>query len=134
MARHLILAAALALGLAPAAGAQMPDKPSPHVRAAVTDYDTELARQCPGKRLDLLSPAALSEALETFNGLSAAEKTIQQTAMDKACAKTIAGASCSNLQMLLALHQDQHMQAFAAHVCALPQTCTAQSTCSPPKP
>jgi hypothetical protein len=134
LAHRFVVAIVLALGFAPAAGAQMPDKPSPHVRAAVTDYDAELARQCPAKRLDLLSPADLEYAMESFNGLSAAEMTAEQTAMHKACAHIIAGLSCSNLQMLLTLHQGHQMQAFAAHVCALPQTCTAQSTCSSARP
>ena len=134
LARHLTLAAVLALGLAPAAGAQMPDKPSPHVRAAVTDYDAELARQCPAKRLDLLSPADLDDAMEGFNGLSGAEIAAEQTAMHKACAHIIAGVSCGNLQMLVAIHQAKRMAAFGAHVCALPQACTAQSTCSATRP
>ncbi|HZZ69003.1 MAG TPA: hypothetical protein VFE18_12590 [Phenylobacterium sp.] len=133
-ARHRIAAVVLALSLAPAALAQMPDKPSPHLRAAVTDYDAELARQCPAKRLDLLSPADLSHVIETFDGLSAAEQEAEQTVMSKACAQTIAGVSCSNMQMLLALHQNHQTPAFAAHVCALPKTCTAQSVCPSAKP
>jgi hypothetical protein len=130
---RLVIAGLLALGLAPAAGAQTPDKPSPHVRAAVTDYDAELARQCPAKRLDLLSPAALLDAWETFDGLPAAQKAAEQTAMEKACASAN-GASCDNMQMLVALHQGKHMPAFAAHVCARPETCTAQSSCAATRP
>src|SRR5580704_14908187 len=133
VAHRLVIAALLALGLASAAGAQMPDKPSPHVRAAVTDYDAELARQCPGKRLDLLSPADLSGALESFEGLTAAETERERAAEAKACAHIIAGLSCGNLQMLVAIHQAQRMRAFAAQVCAVPQVCTARSTCSSPK-
>jgi len=132
--RHGLLAGILSLGLTWAAFAQMPDKPSPHLRAAITDFDAALAQQCPAKRLDLLSPADLSGAVETFNDLSPAEMAAAQKAEEGACAHNIAGVSCGNMQMILAIHQDHHMAAFAAHVCATPKTCTAQSVCPTAKP
>jgi hypothetical protein len=93
-------------------------------------YLAALAKYCPAKRLDLLSPADLRDQLD---GMKQARPKAEQARLDAAeksgCAHTLAGATCANIADMKAMNG----LAFdvAVRVCASFKLCHGPSDCEP---
>lgn len=94
-------------------------------------YHAELARQCPAKHLDLLAPADLRDALDTFKGsLSARARRRMDGAERRACASSVAGATCSNAGDVRVAQAHRLLPRLVASVCASFTGCAEQSDCT----
>jgi len=96
-------------------------------------YHMLLARNCPSKRLELVSPADLNVLIDDFHdSLPANEKNRMDRANDtkKVCAKVIAGLTCGNVADLRAMTKVGLLVNFAKRVCASGLVCKAQSECA----
>lgn len=121
----LVLAATMLVCGAARAGMSAPE--------GFRQLDAALAERCPAKHLELLSPASLNGAIEIFrDDLSRADRARLARANDekRACAATIAGASCENHAYLRAMVLTGMMEAFAGRVCKMPVTCRPSSVCN----
>jgi hypothetical protein len=102
-------------------------------REGFRQLDAELVQRCPAKHLELLSPASLNGAIETFrDDLPRAAHARLERANDekRACAETVAGVSCENHAYLRAMVLTGMMDTFAGLVCRMPVTCRASSVCN----
>jgi hypothetical protein len=120
-----VLLAVLASALAWSAAAQTDGD-------AVRDhFQSELARQCPQKRLDLLSERALRDGLDDYmGGLGPDERgRLQQSEQDHCSAADSAGAACVNLADLAAADQGGRIEEVATSICSSFLRCRDQGAC-----
>lgn len=95
-------------------------------------YTAQLGRQCPAKHLELLSPADLRDALDSYTRrVLASVRREMASAERRSCRNVIAGASCSNAASLSVAEHTQTLPALAASVCGQFEACREQSDCDP---
>jgi hypothetical protein len=124
--KMIAVGAILLAGLATTASAD----PPPAYKQAMDPYFAELARQCPAKHLELLSPADLDDVLEDFlETLPKADLPSYQSAAASACKNAIAGVTCGNVATIETANEQGRTAAIAARTCAAYKTCHEQSDC-----
>ncbi|WP_380785817.1 hypothetical protein [Sphingomonas sp. R86521] len=95
-------------------------------------YTAQLGRQCPAKHLELLSPADLRDALDSYTRhVPASVRRAMASADRRSCRNVIAGASCSNAASLSVAEDTRTLPTLAASVCGQFETCREQSDCDP---
>ena len=107
--------------------------------AAVVHYQAGLNAVCPQKRLDLVAPGELPDDIDDFESRLDRETvtSIKRAAQslpgggDKRCPGV--GAACGSHTRLAAYDQLALLAKFVAFMCALPERCSAQSTCDTPR-
>jgi len=103
---------------------------APTYETRMASYVAELGRQCPDRRAEWLSPAALRDVLDDFKAVLPPD---QRNRMDRAeatdCADSIAGASCPNLADLRVAGQLGLTPRLAARACGAVKLCRAPSDC-----
>lgn len=100
------------------------------VRDPSRDYRAAIARQCPDRHLDRLSPADLRDALDEFETrLSPALRAQLSRARVAQCRGVIAGANCDNVGDIAATGQAGLMPRLAASICGAFADCRGQSDC-----
>jgi hypothetical protein len=124
MRTRLMVAAALIAVLAVPANAQDSAAPS-------TDrYYAELSNQCPGKQLQLLSPADLRDGLDDFIASLSSDTQAQLRRAERTqCSSMDAGAACVNTADIGAADQLGQSGALAASICSAFLRCRTQSDC-----
>jgi hypothetical protein len=98
-------------------------------------YHFLLARECPSKHLEWISPADLGELIDNFHeSLLASQKEKLDLANDEktSCAKVMMGMTCGNVAALHAMTKVGLLTTFANKVCASHLICRGQSDCSYP--
>ncbi len=132
MLRSLFIGCVLLTPLA--ASAQTPDDV---YRTAAMRYDAGLAAQCPDKHLNWIAPGELPDHIDAFETKlgGAVSAKVDQVAStlpgggEAHCPGV--GASCGDTTRIAAYHRLDLLPKFVAFMCALPETCSGQSTCSP---
>lgn len=115
--------------VASVAGAAAPADTFEHVWRP---YTAQLGRQCPAKHLELLSPADLRDALDSYTRhLPAHIQREMASAERRRCRNVVAGASCSNTASLSVAEDTRTLATLAASVCGQFETCRGQSDCAP---
>jgi hypothetical protein len=101
-----------------------------HYDKVMRPFEAELARQCPAKRLERLSPADLRDVLDDYKS---ALHPSRRHALDKTeqrnCVSAIAGASCENVGDVEAANHLKLTRSLAEFVCAKAPACRSQSDC-----
>ena len=101
------------------------------VRDPSRDYRAAIARRCPDRHLDRLSPADLRDALDDFETrLSPALRARLSRARVAQCRGVIAGANCDNVGDIAAAGQAGLLPRLAASVCGAFAGCSGQSDCT----
>jgi hypothetical protein len=100
-------------------------------------YHALLAKQCPAKHLEWLSPGELDDLIEVNfhdalpgslqSKLDAADRTEKE-----ACANNVAGLTCFNVAYMRAMSDVGLLPSFAKMVCVSGLTCKGQSDCEKP--
>ena len=104
--------------------------------AVYKPYNAFLQRYCQAKRLYLLSPGDLSDAVESFEGSLTPHQrkkiTLRQAENKKAsCAANVTGATCGNIAFLQAANELKLLPKFTRMICHIPSVCKSQSNCGP---
>ncbi len=123
----VLLAVAGLLATAPAQAAPRRHHPSP--------YNAELNRQCPGRRLQGLSPSDLELIMEDFEPrLTLSQRRQIEAAIGERCVRLEAGLSCSNAAAIEQFRGQGVLPSFVHAVCATTWSCGAYYTCTQTKP
>ena len=100
-------------------------------QAGIDSYNSKLGQTCAGKHLEMLPPAELLDVVDGFSRtLTPPQQETLHAARVAACTNSQAGASCENDGFLQAAAAMGVLDQFVSRVCALPETCTAQSACT----
>ena len=95
-------------------------------------YAAQLGRQCPAKHLELLSPADLRDALDSYKGhLSDSTRLAMDRAESRSCRHVTMGASCANIASIEVAAEQQALPALTASICGQFEICRGQSDCDP---
>lgn len=127
--RLALIAAVLGVAAASVLAGASAEPASPYQRA-MGPYFAELAKQCPAKHLDELSPGDLRDALDDFKDRQPREQREHLNAIElSSCARSAAGATCANVADIGAANDLQLTPLFAAKVCQSFKVCREQSDC-----
>jgi hypothetical protein len=127
-----LLAVAIALAALPAA---VRAAPKTLYDRAMTPYVAELARQCPGRRLENLSPGDFELIMEGFEpGLTPDQRHQIEAAIGERCVRTEAGLTCGNTATLDVFRRQRLLKPFVHEVCATTWKCDAMYRCAQARP
>lgn len=95
------------------------------------EYRSAIARQCPAKHLERLSPADLRDALDAYEALQppAARRLLSHTRAAR-CRAVPAGASCDNAGDFAEAARMGTLPALAASVCGRFAGCRGPAECA----
>jgi hypothetical protein len=93
-------------------------------------YLDEIARQCPEKNLQLLSPRDLRDGLDDYMAsLPADARAVLQKSETDRCSSEQAGVGCVDLADIAAADQLGRMQELAQSLCVSFLRCRSQGDC-----
>jgi hypothetical protein len=125
---------AVAVTLAALAPAVQAAPRTPYDRA-MTPLIAELNRQCPGRRLENLTPGDLELVMEGFEtGLTPDQRHQIEAAIGERCVRTEAGLTCGNTATLDVFRRRKVLPAFVHEVCATTWKCDAMYRCVQTQP
>lgn len=95
-------------------------------------YEALLAKKCPQKHLEFMSPSELASQIDIFeNGQSPSiqDKMDKTANVETSCANIEAGASCRNFSYVRAIGELNLTSRFAKQLCKVKFTCTSFDDC-----